>query len=114
LSIAYHTDADGDYSIYKIRLSDSNIQAVTGTGSAERYPSWSPDGAYIAFEQDLATGGTIVEISYVPMSGGQWVGVSDVTDGIYDRFPTWSPDSRRIVYTHWENAQADIISERVR
>ncbi len=111
--IAYHTTRDGNYSIFKIRLSDSHIEAVTGTGPQEQFPSWSPDGLYISFDQNQSSGGVRMNISFCPASGGTWTLVSDDPTHVADRWSCWSPDSRRIAYTNLVG-NGDVVSERVR
>lgn len=40
--IAFASDRDGDFDIYKMRLDGSAVQALTHTPFGESYPAWSP------------------------------------------------------------------------
>ena len=65
-------------------------------GVAERSPSWSPDGRWIAYFSDK-TGEYEL---YVSQSDGRGETRQLTKDGNCFRFnPTWSPDSKHIVFT---------------
>lgn len=40
--IAFASDSDGDFEIYRMRFDGSEVQAVTESPYAESYPAWSP------------------------------------------------------------------------
>jgi len=65
------------------------------SGVAERYPSWSPDGRWVAFFSDRSGE---YELHIVPSDGrGE---ERQITSGHRTFFypPTWSPDSERLVF----------------
>ena len=65
-------------------------------GVAERFPSWSPDGRWVAYFAD-ATGEYEL---YVTQSDGRGETKQLTKDGNCFRFnPMWSPDSKHIVFT---------------
>jgi tricorn protease len=65
------------------------------SGAAERYPSWSPDGRWIAFFSDRSGEYEL----YVVQSDGK-AEPRQVTSGHRTFFypPAWSPDSKRLVF----------------
>ena len=77
------------------------ITEVTGT-TAYSYPSWSPDGAWVAYVVGTA------EPSGLPAGqlgrGNVWVlevatrFVHQLTEGGFDSMPTWSPDGSTIAF----------------
>ncbi len=66
------------------------------SGVAERMPSWSPDGRWIAYFAD-ATGEYEL---YLTQSDGKGATHQLTEDGAAYRYnPTWSPDGKRIAFT---------------
>lgn len=65
------------------------------SGSAERHPSWSPDGLHIAYFSDRS-GEYELTIRAADGSGGEET-LTDLGPG-YRYAPAWSPDSSKIVF----------------
>ena len=93
-SIAYFSDASGEYQLF-IRDQDA-LKAPTvidlGPNPSFFYsPRWSPDSKYIAYSDKH------LRLWYVPVSGGKPVLIDT---GIYDANyqVSWSPDSKWIAY----------------
>jgi hypothetical protein len=70
----------------------SNPTRLTADAEAENYPSWTPDGAHLAYQRDL-DGSAI----YVIGSDGTGQRRLSPTPGL-DVTPSWSPDGTRVVY----------------
>ena len=64
-------------------------------GAHEKYPSWSPDGKYIAYFSD-ASGEYALHIKSQD-GKGEVNSFTPVGSGFY-AFPEWSPDSKKICY----------------
>jgi len=65
------------------------------SGVAERYPTWSPDGKYIAYFSDRSGE---YELTLLPADGkGKEEQVTNLGPG-WRYTPTWSPDSRKLVF----------------
>ncbi|MGV8039229.1 MAG: PDZ domain-containing protein [Thermoanaerobaculaceae bacterium] len=93
----------GKRAVFEARGELFNVPAEKGvvfdmtrtSGSAERYPSWSPDGKSIAYFSD-ASGE--YELYVRPADGtGQPRKVTTLGPGFRYR-PFWSPDSKRVVF----------------
>ncbi len=69
-------------------------QLTRSSGSAERYPAWSPDGEHVAFFSD-ATGE--YELTLVPAEGGEPETLTSLGAGFRYQ-PYWSPDSKKIAF----------------
>lgn len=65
------------------------------SGSAERYPSWSPDGEQIAFWSDRS--GEYQLMVRAADGSGEETAYTSSTPGFRYR-PQWSPDSKKIVF----------------
>ena len=101
---ARNLSATGKRALFEARGDIWTIPAKNGTprnltrtsGSAERMPSWSPDGQWIAYLCDQ-TGEYEL---YMMQSDGKGETRRLTRDGNLYRFnPTWSPDSKRITFT---------------
>ena len=78
----------------------SNQTNLTNESSGDDiFPSWSPDGAHIAFTRGVTADADI----FVMNADGS--GQTDVTNSpaAYDYTPAWSPDSAHIVFSRYEN-----------
>jgi Tol biopolymer transport system component len=95
-----------------------------GTGELHRIPitadgrccardlTWSPDGRWIAFSEELSLGSS--DITIVPAKGGPFRHVTRLKG--QEQHLDWSPDGRRIVFTRltgrWWDGAADVWSIR--
>ena len=71
-----------------------NLTATSGV--AERYPSWSPDGRWIAYFSDATDEYELT----ITQSDGRGETRRLTNDGTHWRYsPVWSPDSKLIVFT---------------
>ena len=88
-------EARGD--IWTLPAKNGSPRNLTATsGNAERSPSWSPDGRWIAYFSD-ATGEYEL---FVTQSDGRGETRQLTKNGKCFRYdPTWSPDSRKIAFT---------------
>jgi len=88
-------EARGD--IWTLPAKEGTPRNLTRTsGAAERDPSWSTDGRWVAYFSD-ATGEYEL---YITQSDGKGETRQLTKDGSAFRFgPTWSPDSKHIVFT---------------
>lgn len=88
-------EARGD--IWSVPAKEGSARNLTRTsGVAEREPSWSPDGKWIAYFGD-ATGEYEL---YVMAADGKSPARQVTRDGSCYRWsPTWSPDSKKVSFT---------------
>jgi tricorn protease len=100
-SIAYFTDASGEYALHVAAQDGKGSPRVFKLKGAGFYthPKWSPDSKKISFTDNART------ISILDVGSGEQTQVS--SDVIYGPLPTldhaWSPDSRWLAYT--QNSQ---------
>jgi TolB protein len=78
----------GEYDIYIIDADGSNLRRLTTEGGY--YPTWSPDGKYIAFTRREGDRYAI----WIMNSDGK-----NQTRLTYGVEPNWSPDGKKIVFT---------------
>ena len=83
--------------IFTVPAKKGDIRNLTRTpGVHERYPSWSPDGKWIAYLSD-ASGE--YELMLRDQKGMGEPVVHSLGDPTFYYAPQWSPDSKNIVYT---------------
>lgn len=81
--------------IWIIGVDGRNRQQLTH--GADSHPSWSPNGAVIAFQRyDAST--QIDSILVVPAAGGAPTTLSNNAPGFSDLQPDWSPNGSRILF----------------
>ena len=92
-AIVFESDRDGDWEVFVMRADGTNQQQLTDNTSADRLPSWSPDGTRIVFESDRDGD---YEIFVMEADGTGQQQLTDNTSA--DWSPGWSPDGTRIVF----------------
>ena len=81
--------------LLNLPVEDGDAFNVTATSdSREKYGTWSPDGAHLAFISDR-TGEE--QLYLAGPKGGDWKQLTTGTFG-FTKQPVWSPDSRRIIF----------------
>ena len=98
--IVFASNADGDHDIYTMAPDGTDVRNLTtagetGDGWHDVMPSWSPDGASIAFMSDRNVGSDIF------VMGADGSGLRPVTNfGSNDSVssPDWSPEGTRLVF----------------
>lgn len=94
--IAFASNSDGGYEIYRMEADGSNLQRLTFDNSHNWQPTWSPDGRWIAFTSFQETN---FVLHRVEANGRQRFPITVVNnDGMDHRNPIWSPDGKSIVY----------------
>jgi tricorn protease len=110
-TLAYWSDADGEYELYLKSMNDnSTVRKLTSRGKGYGYALyWSPDSKLIAFIDETNTiyiihseNGRITEAGHTNWNVGH--------GGRYGYTINWSPDSRWIAFTRGlENAQYAVM-----
>ena len=88
----YFASSEGDYALYVTRTDGCSPRRLTQGASN---PSWSPDGAWIAF--DTSGGGPLWKIH---PDGTGLTRIDTGLPGDHDISPAWSPDSASIAFVH--------------
>ena len=94
--IAFTSTHGGDLEIYVMDGDGSNQRRVTVNPARDELPTWSPDGAKIAFVSNRNNANKDHKQIWVIDADGK--NPDRLTDGLADSFPDWSPDGTKIVY----------------
>lgn len=99
------------------------VPPASGTMPAGTYPSWSPDGATIAYVADQngwGDGPTVGNIYALPVTGPDAVGTpvrihdaASIPGSTVDSYPTWSPDSTMIAFANGTGARSETVGRPV-
>jgi Tol biopolymer transport system component len=95
--IAFDSDLQGEFDIYKRRLTGGSPELVADITGDAFEPDWSPDGSEIAFSaaESERTGGK-GEVLVVSAAGGTPEQITHFPG--FDNKPAWSPDGLAIAY----------------
>jgi Tol biopolymer transport system component len=89
---AFASDRDGNLEIYTANIDGFGVARLTDDSADDRWPAFSPDGAYLAFSSQR-TGDWATFLMRVDGSGQQQIsGVA----GSSDLYPAFSPDGTRL------------------
>ena len=89
--------------VARAALADPPMTQLTNDPESERFPAWSPDGAWIVFASDR---GGSWDLWLMPAAGGPAIQLTD--DPAYDDRPAWSPDGTRIAFASTRAGNSDI------
>lgn len=95
-TIAFASSRDGNLEIYVMNGDGTNPRRLTDDRAADQLPTWSPDGALIAWSRDQAV--------YVMA----WDGSGQTMLAEDAGFPAWSPDGSMIAFA----SQGDVFAMR--
>ena len=98
--IAFDSDRDGERAVFVARADSSGVQRVSGAGFAA-VPSWSPDGAQLAFVKADERDARVWNVWIADLQSGRLRQVSDHRVG-QAWGASWFPDGRRIAYSREE------------
>lgn len=104
--LAFETDRDGQWEIYRMHLDGSHQERLTRDGAADRSPSYSPDGRYLAFQSNRKPGDRRSDLYLLDLELGEEFLVSD--DEADEAFPRFSPDGRWLLYTASPDGNTDL------
>jgi serine/threonine protein kinase/WD40 repeat protein len=94
------TNGGVDSDLVEVPLDGSTVREVLATSGNETNPSWSPDGASLAYVQDSHDGGTRIWLRTVDGSWSRPLHEPGPPGSTFTN-PRFSPDGRRIVYEMW-------------
>jgi len=103
-SIVYHRQVSrADFNLILLNITTNEEIALTESATEESYPSWSPDGNYIAFASDRDQQPGTTDIFIMARSGEVLRKITDTPHK--DAYPFWSPDGKYLYFTSYREPQ---------
>jgi len=97
--IAFISDRDGQPHLYLMSADGSQQQRLTRLATEEYAPSWSPDGAQLAYYTHLTAQSWVIMVVNVDNAAEPRALTEAAGDTVCSFAPLWSPDGRRIAFT---------------
>lgn len=99
-SIAFISDRDGDYEVFRMNLDGSSPVQLTFNSVPEIHPYWSPDGQSIIYNRRVS-GERLYEIRMMDSDGSH--DRSILRDDELNSYAQISPDGSMIVFDKWQD-----------
>jgi Tol biopolymer transport system component len=106
--IAFVSDRDGNWEIYRMRADGGGQTNLTRSPGDDWVPAWSPDGRRIAFQSDRDGNW---EIYVLELDSGRVVNLTQHPADDWD--PSWSPDGRRIAFMSERDGNRELYAMEV-
>ncbi len=100
--IAFIGRSGGEKDLFMINADGSGLINVTNGGGPEQSPSWSPDGARIAFARHVGNS----DIYTIRPDGSDLVRLTEQPSNEYS--PTWSPDGGQVLFGSTQGFASEI------
>ena len=102
--LAFASNRDGQWDIYLLDLENGETIRLTESPEFDAYPTWSPDGQFIAYQ---TYSGDNFEIVISSIDGSQSsINLSDHPAADFE--PSWSPRGRQIAFVSTRTGEPEI------
>jgi len=93
--IVFASQHEGNMELYLVNADGSHLTRLTNTAESEEFPTWSPDGQWIAF-QAVSQEGRQSSLVKIRPDNGQLIPLTDGSN--IDLIPAWSQDGQWIAF----------------
>ncbi|NJN95882.1 MAG: hypothetical protein HC875_18135 [Anaerolineales bacterium] len=104
--LAFSSKAPGNWDIFTMTVSGSDLRQVTTDPANDLSPAWSPDGKRLAFETNRDGN---VEVYVADANGTTAQNISNFSQA-NDHGPFWSPDGQQLVFYSNREGNWEIFS----
>ncbi len=102
--IAFQSNRQGNFDIWRLDLSDMKLQQLTSATSRDIEPSWSPDGQQIVFASSRDDPNNL-QLYVMNADGTQQHRLFPKVQKWDNWFPAWSPNGKKILYQSNRNVR---------
>jgi TolB protein len=106
-SILFHRNVgDGNYDIYRIDFASRAVHSFISGPGEQAYPSWSPDGRFVAIASD---GGGEADKTDIYIADASGTIRSRITgEPGYNTYPSWSKDGQHLYFNSERNGARNV------
>lgn len=108
--IAFSADKNGSWDLYVLNLLTGEITQLTTTPEYDGWPTWSPDGEWLAYESYQDDNLEIMVMSAADLSQAP---LRLTNDPAADHGPAWSPSGRDVVFVSNRSGEEEIWLARL-
>lgn len=95
--VAFVTNISGRFNVWTVAAASGWPRQLTVSNERQMQPSWSPDGAWIAYASDYG-GNEQWDLFLVSPRTGEVINLTNTPD-VAELAPHWSPDSRYLAFS---------------
>lgn len=107
-SILFHRQVgDTDYDIYRIDFTSRVVQPFIAGPGEQAYPSWSPDGRFVAFASDGGGEAGKTDIYVANSSGSNPTRITGEPG--YNTYPSWSKSGDHVYFNSERNGARNVF-----